>query len=228
MEKSGISIPDWPEPIGGLIEENGFVPDTEVYDADELLDYDYQERRHEDFLDERKDWKQIEEFSGQIQSKIYREGYTLEDISNYIQTNKGRAFDIDGVDLFDCRKTENDLKYEDSLDDEDVIMYFDGKYDFSYEGPWPDDVAKVVLEKGISLEDLPEKLLFNTAFIDSYIKQVSLIRAKEMEQKGITPQDIEEASTGVKLYVFRSSTRQIKEIATDEQEIATEDKDIDD
>ena len=118
---------------------------------------------HEDFLDEREDWKQMEEFSKQIQLKIREEGYTVEDISNYIQTNAGRAFNMESVDLWYCRKTENDSKYENSLDDDDVIAYFDGKYDFSYEGPWPEDVVKVILEKGISLDDLPEKLLFNTS-----------------------------------------------------------------
>ena len=192
------------------------------------MEYDYAVMAHEDFLDEREDWKQMEEFSKQIQLKIREEGYTVEDISNYIQTNAGRAFNMESVDLWDCRKTENDSKFENSLDDDDVIAYFDGKYDFSYEGPWPEDVVKVILEKGISLDDLPEKLLFNTSFVNAYIEQVSLIRAREMEQKGITPQDIEDASTGVKLGDFRSSTGQIKEIATGEQEITTEDKNIDD
>lgn len=228
MDKAGISIPDEPEPKGGWVEENGFVPGTEVYDDDELMEYDYAIIKYEDFLDEREDWKQMEEFSRQIKSKIYQEGYTLEDISNYIQTNEGRAFNMESVDLWDCKRTENDSKYENSLNDDDVIAYFDGKYDFSYEGPWPDDVAKVILEKGISLDDIPEKLLFNTSFVDAYIKQVSLIRAREMEQKGITLQDIEDASTGVKLGDFRSSTGQIKEIATGEQKITTEDKNIDD
>lgn len=228
IDKAGISIPDEPEPIGGVVEGNGFVHGTEVYDDDELMEYDYTIIEHEDFLDEREDWKQMEEFSRQIQSKIYQERYTLEDISNYIQTNEGRAFNIESVDLCDCKKTENDSKYENSLDDDDVIAYFDGKYDFSYEGPWTDDVVKAILEKEISLDDLPEKLLFNTSFVDEYIKQVSLIRAREMEQKGITPQEIEDASTGVKLGDFRNSTGQIKEISTRGQEITTEDKNIDD
>ncbi len=230
MDKAGVSIPDDPEPIGGLLDrQGGFEPGTELYDDDELMEYDYAVMEHEDFLYAREDWKQMEKFSRQIQLKIYQEGYTLEDISNYIQTNAGRAVNMDSIELWDCKKTENDSKYENSLDDDEVIAYFDGKYDFSYEGPWPDDVVKVILEKGISLDELPEKLLFNTSFIDAYIKQVSLVRARETEQKGITPQDIEDASSSsVKLGNFRSSTGQIKEIATGEQEITTEDKNIDD
>lgn len=198
------------------------------YDDDELMNYDYATMVYEDLFDEREDCQQMEEFTRQIQSKIYQEGYTLEDISNYLQTNEGRAFNMESIDFWDCKKTENDSKYEDSLDDDDIIAYFDEKYDFSYEGPWPEDVVEVILEKGISLEELPEKLLFNISFVDAYIKQVSLIRARELEQKGITPQDIEDAATDVKLGDFRSSTGQIKKIATGEQEITTEDKDIDD
>ena len=74
------------------------------------MEYDYAVMAHEDFLDEREDWKQMEEFSKQIQLKIREEGYTVEDISNYIQTNAGRAFNMESVDLWDCRKTENDLR----------------------------------------------------------------------------------------------------------------------
>jgi len=191
------------------------------------MDYDYATMAYEDFLDKREDWKQMEKFSNQIQFKICQEGYTLEDISEFIQTNTGITVNLDNIELWDCKETESDSKYANSLNDDDIIAYFDEKYDFSYEGPTPDDVAKVILEKGISLDELPEKLLFNTSFIDSYIKQVSLIRAREMEQKGITPQDIEDASTGVKLGDFRSSTGQIKESATGEQEITKEDKNID-
>lgn len=227
MDKAGVSIPNDPEPISGWVDKYGsFEPDTEVYDNDELIDYDNAMNDYEDFLDGREDWKQMEEFSRQIQLKIHQKGYTLEDISNYIQTNTGKAVNIDNIELWDCKETEGDLKYENSLDDDDVIAYFDGKYDFSYEGPSADDVAKVILEKRISLDELPKKLLFNTSFIDSYIKQVSLIRTRETEQKGITPQDIEDASSTVKLGNFRSSTGQIKEIAKGEQEITVEDKNI--
>lgn len=170
----------------------------------------------------------MEEFSEQIKLKIYEGGYTLEDISNYIQTNTGRAVNMDFIFLMDCKETENDSKYANSLDDDDVIAYFDGKYDFSFEGPYPDDVAKVILEKGIGLDDLPEKLIFNTSFVEAYINEVSEIRARETEQKGITPQDIEDASSSVKLGNFRSSTGQIKKITIGEPEITTEDKSIDD
>lgn len=229
MDKEGVSIPDYPKPIGGLSDRNGsYEADTEIYDNDELMNYDDAIMNYEELLSEREDWKQMEEFSAQIQLKICQERCTLEELGNYIQTNIGSAVNIDSIELYDCKETESDLKYEDCLEDEDIIAYFDGKYNFDYEGPWPNDVAQIILEKGISIDEFPEKLLFNLPFVDSYIQGISLARARETEQKGITPQDIEDVSSSVKLGAFREATNQVKENVKGAQEITTEDKNIDD
>lgn len=181
---------------------------TEKYEGKDVMEF----ARNElwEFLEGRKDWIQLDAFSTQIESSEY----TLEELSDYIQTN-GRAVDITGISLeYGIIKTESDLKYEKSLYDDDIISYLYGEYDSSSTRPFPfpEDVVEVILEKGISLDALPEKLLFNNSFVAEYITKVSLIRALEMEQEGMTPQDIKAASIHSKnLRVFSFWARDAKE-----------------
>ena len=220
MKRKGLLHPDFPEPNSGW--------GGEEYDQEELDSFYEIETSIEDFLSEQKEYREISSFTDDIKSKIYSEGMTLEDLGEYIRTISANAVDISDIYLGDCKKTENDKENANSLGDEDIIAYFDEKYDFSYEDPWPQDVAATVLEKGMSIDQLPEKLLFNLSFIGEYIKQSSRTIAREKEDKGITPQDIEGASSSIKLEDFRDATNTIKETAKGEQEISTDDKSIDD
>lgn len=227
------------------------------------------------YYSEDEEWQSIIKFSNEITSKIDFEGLTLEGVSEYIHIHSGNVIDIDYVDLHRCKETENDRKYYYCLGDNDVLAYFDGKEDFSEHAPYNYMVAEVVLEKGIGVDELPDKLLFNVPFVDEYIKQSTKIinridiekegleeegisvdelpekilfyapyvaqyikpaleiintidRKKELLEKGITPQDIEDASNCVRLGDFRESTSAIKEISKVEHEISTDDKVIDD
>lgn len=181
---------------------------TEKYEGKDIMEF----ARNElwEFLEGRKDWIQLDAFSTQIESSEY----TLEELSDYIQTN-GRAVDITGISLeYGIIKTKSDLKYEKSLYDDDIISYLYGEYDSSSTRPFPfpEDVVEVILKKGISLDALPEKLLFNNSFVAAYITKVSLIRALEMEQEGMTPQDIKAASIhSENLRVFSFWARDAKE-----------------
>lgn len=220
MKKAGLSHSDFPEPNSGW--------GGEEYDQEELDSFYEIETSIEDFLSEQKEYREISSSTDEIRSKIYSEGMTLEELGEYIRTMSGNVVDLSVIDLWDCKETEKDKENEGSLSDDEIIAYFDEKYDFSYEEPWPQDVVAVVLEKGMSVDQLPEKLLFNLSFIDEYIKQSSRTIAREKADKGITPQDIEVASSGIKLEDFRDATNTIKETAKGEQEISTEDKSIDD
>lgn len=208
MDKAGVSIPETPD---DLFEE--------PYDRDTYEDYEDARWEYISSLEEHEDWNKLIDDSKQIWSKIIQDKYTLEEVGEYIQNNPGCAIDIDSVDLFECKPTENDLKYEGHLLDGNILEYFDEK-----DGPYlePEDVAKMMLEKGIRLEDFPEQLLFNPSFISAYIQQIAFVLEKEAEQEGITPQDIEDASSGVGLEKFREATSQMKE--TGRQERGAEEK----
>ena len=209
VDKAGVSMPE--------------MPDSDLFDEiyNERMMEDYQDAMLEytSFLEEQEDWNKLTDDSEQIWSKIIHDGYTLEEVGEYIQNNPGCAIDIDVVDPLDCKPTENDSKYEGHLLDGNIPEYFDEK-----DRPYlePEDVAKMMLEKGIRLEDFPEQLLFNLSFISAYIQQIDFALEKEAEQKGITPQDIEDASSGVGLGEFRKATSQIKE--TGRTERGTEEK----
>lgn len=199
MDKAGVSMPEAPD---DLFEES--------YNRDTYEDYEDAMWEYRSSLEEHEEWNKLIDDS----KKINQDKYTLEEVGEYIQNNPECAIDIDIVNLFDCKQTENDLKYEGHLLDGNILEYFDKK-DWPYLEP--EDVAKMMLEKGIRLEDFPEQLLFNPSFISAYIQQIAFVLEKEAEQEGITPQDIEDASSGVGLEKFREATSQMKEAGKQER-----------
>ena len=196
-----------------------------------IQDY-YASLGYEEFyLNKRDDWREMAKFTQNLNERIIAEEYTLEDVGNYLKANPEQAIDAVDTVLEECRDTDEDLQFGYSLYDADaeVISYLGLDYDYSYSGVEPADAVTAVLDKGISLDKIPEKLLFNPSFVIEYIEQVSAIRAKEIEGKTITPQDIENASNSVKLDNFRGAIGNIKSIADPEKTLnKVNDKDLDD
>lgn len=226
LEKAGISLPNYPEPKGYM----DFVIWDESpieYDDDELTEYEEQLERYQEFLDGIEGWDEMKTHTSQVFDRLMREKLTIEQVGEIVNSDPEKPIDMDDISLWECEYTEYDLVYQDHLDDEDILAYFGDKYDFSFEGPWPSDVAEIVIKRGLSLDELPDKLLFNKLFVNDYIGQVALIRAKEMQAKGFSPKDVELASDDVKLNDVKNSTKEMEETAKENPEHSEDDKNLD-
>lgn len=120
--------------------------------------------------------------------KVATEGEKIKSVNQEPE----KPIDMEDISLWECEDTEYDLVYQDHLDDADILAYFGDKYDFSLECSWPADVAEIVIKRGMSLDELPDKLLFNTSFVNDYIGQVALIRAKENPEHSEDDKNLDE------------------------------------
>lgn len=187
MRDAGIN-PDfsYPEPIG--TEEqiiNGDYDEVDTYDDNEVDKYYANEEKYFDFLDESVEHRKLQESS----HGIINEHQTLEEIAKKIEDSELEIdmFGDSDVDVYECKPTFEDQKCEGSYYDEYLLHdMFKGKYDKAFQqaamaGIDSEDIARIVLEEKMSIQDLPREFLFDLHFIDSYIKQSIKIQSIQKE-----------------------------------------------
>jgi len=154
-----------------------------------IADWETGDERVTSYIEEKDDdFKKLMDDTFSIISKIQStEGITLEEVAEQI-TKSGNPINKYDLILRYCKKTEYDRESEDTIYDEDVVDFFP-EIDGYADDEKPRQAALYMLKNGISIDQIPEKLLFDLNFVDDYISQCSLANAREQEIKNITPQN---------------------------------------